>query len=262
MKEIVDLIKEKDVIVFCGAGLSSESGIPTFRGREGLWEKYDPQIYVTTGGISSLFVYETHKLKNFIIDFYTTILKAKPNYSHFALKKLEDRGYLIGIITQNIDDFHHQVGSKEVAEVHGNAYKFRCKSCQIEEKKVKQEVKGFIEELKREDNLKKIRKKILKFLGRCPKCKRRKEVGVVLFGDPLPEKELEKTYYYLNKAKTILCVGTSGLVYPAASFPLYAKERGAKIINVNISESNLDNFCDFLVREKSSNFFKKLLSNL
>jgi NAD-dependent deacetylase len=174
MKEIINLIKEKNVVAFCGAGVSSESGIPTFRGKGGLWEKYDPQIYATREGLASLFLYEVHKMKSFIIDFYTTFLKTKPNYSHFALKELEEKGYLVGIITQNIDDFHYQVGSRQVAEVHGNAYKFICPNCQTEEKRTKKEIENFIECLKKENTKKGIQKEILKFLGKCPKCKKKK----------------------------------------------------------------------------------------
>lgn len=262
MKEVAELIKNGAVVAFCGAGLSAESGIPTFRGKAGLWEKYDPNLYVTASGIQSLFLNQPAKLKNFIVECYELMLDAKPNEAHLALSELERKGYITGIITQNIDDFHFQAGSKNVAQVHGNAYTLECPSCGFSIKKEKAQWRALINKLKDTDSDKKIIATMLKFLGKCRMCNHRLESGIVLFEQSLPAAEVQKSYAYLDKAKVVLCIGTSGVVYPAASFPLYAKEKGAAIVTVNPQWSSLEAVSDFICRKSAVDFFKNLLLNL
>ena len=258
MKEIVDLIKKGNVVAFCGAGMSADSLIPTFRGKGGLWEKYNPNAYATIEGITSLFLFQPKKLKNFLIECYELMLDAKPNKAHFELAQLEKDGYLIGVITQNIDDLDYKAGSKEVAEVHGNIYSLRCPKCGWYEKKEKDEFIVFVNKLKETSGRREIQKRILEFLGKCSYCKARMGSGVVLFGQSLPEAEIEKSYNLLRQAHTVLCIGTSGVVYPAASFPVYAKEHGAKVVTINPDDTSLDSVSDLIIREKASDFFEKL----
>lgn len=258
MKEIVQLIKKGRVVAFCGAGMSAESGIPTFRGEGGLWSRYDPNVYVTASGIRSLFSDYPEKLRDFIIECYQIMLDTKPNQAHYGLAELEKRGYLVGIITQNIDDFHHQAGSKEVAQVHGNAYEFNCPGCGFSTRKTRQQWKGFIARLKRADEKDEIKNALLEFLGKCPRCKDMLQSSIVLFGQSLPESEIEKSYGYLDQAKLILCIGTSGVVYPAASLPLYAKERGATLVTINPEWSSLEAASELIYRKTAVDFFKNL----
>lgn len=259
IKKAVELIKQGSVVAFCGSGLSRESGIPTFRGREGLWEKYDPNLYVTEDGLFSRLLHHPQDFRNFVLEFYAALIEAQPNAGHKVLKKLEDKGYLNGIITQNIDDFHWQAGSKKVAEIHGNAYSFICRNCGHKLKKDKKEWSDFLASIKDLNVKGKIIKTTLRFPGKCPACKiRRMESGIVLFGQGLPEGALQASYDFLRHAKILLCVGTNSVVYPAASFPSYAKECGAKIININISDNPLDETADLIYRCKSGDFFKEL----
>ena len=262
IQEITELIKKGGIVCFCGSGLSAESGVATFRGAGGLWEKYDPAIYASVDAIMHLFLHQPHKLAEFTIDFYQVLLTAKPNYAHYALAELEKRDLLIGTITQNIDDFHGQAGAVNIAEVHGNSYVFECKPCGYRIKKEKQEVSQFIDTLKNKKTKERIAAAMTRFMGKCPYCHRRCESGIVLFGQSLPQEEIRKTYSYIGNAKAMLCVGTSGVVYPAASFPYHAKESGLKVINVNIETNPIDQISDFIVRETSVNFFKKLLPHL
>lgn len=259
MKKIVELIKKGGVVAFCGAGMSAESGIHTFRGEDGLWQKYDPNIYVTASGISDLFLNHPQKLKEFIVECYQIMLDAKPNQAHCGLAELESKGYLEGIITQNIDDLHYQAGSKNIAEVHGNAYEFNCPECGFLVKKTKNQWQDFIARLKEVKEDEKIKEVMLEFLGNCPKgCGCMMQSSVVLFGQSLPEEEIKKSYGYLDRAKLVLCIGTSGLVYPAASFPPYAKEKGATIATINPENSSLDGICDFIYRKTAVDFFENL----
>ena len=262
MREVVALIKRGKVVAFCGAGLSAESGIPTFRGKAGLWEKYDPQIYVNVQGIKSLLFSQADKLRDFIVDFYGVMLAAKPNLAHYTLNNLEKNGYLTGIITQNIDDFHTFAGSNNVSELHGNAYVLKCYRCDFSIKKTKEEWKKFIDSLKGIADKDSIVKAITSFMGRCPYCFKNLESCMVLFGQSLCEETLRKSYDYLNKAKTLLFIGTSGVVYPAASFPLYAKEKGAVVINVNPHDSSVDEIADFCIRSPALSFFENLSLHL
>ncbi len=258
-KNLVSLLKRGRIVAFCGAGISAESGIPTFRGEDGLWKKYDPTVYATVEGIVYLLIKSPLSLRDFIVESYQIFLNAQPNFAHYALKKLEDKNLLIGIITQNIDDLHFRCGSKNVAEIHGNAFEFLCRRCNWRIKRTPKELESFIYQLKKEKSKWRIVKGILKFLGRCPQCNRRLESGIVFFGQQLPQKELERSYQYLNQAKTLLCIGTSGVVYPAASLPYYAKERGVKIVVINPEASELDEIADYLVREEASQFFRRII---
>ena len=117
------------VACLTGAGISAESGIPTFRGKGGLWEKYDPELYGNASGLLHLLASSPQRLVDFIADFYSILLKAHPNPGHFALALLEKEGLLGSIITQNIDNLHQGSGSRSVIELHGNAYRIRCGAC-------------------------------------------------------------------------------------------------------------------------------------
>jgi NAD-dependent deacetylase len=262
LKEIISLIKKGNIVAFCGAGLSVESGIPTFRGKGGLWDKYNPNIYATVEGITSLLLVCPKKIRNFIIDFYSVLLDTEPNDAHFSLKELEERGLLLGIITQNIDDLHCQAGSVEVAEIHGNAYEFLCSHCNFSIKKSKEEVREFVSRIKEVNSRKDILKEIFQFMGKCVKCGKRLQSGVVLFGQSLPSCAIEKSYRYLNEAEVVLCIGTSGVVYPAASLPLYAQKKGAKVISINPEISSLDRISDFVYHRQGGDFFRNLMLNL
>ena len=262
MTEIVSLLKKGDAVAFCGAGFSCESGVPTFRGRGGLWERYDPALYASQEGLAVLFAHQPQKISNFIIDFYSLLLRSEPNFAHYCLAGLEKKGLLIGTITQNIDDFQRQAGAVNIAEIHGNAYLFRCPQCSDSIKKSKEEVKDFIAHLKTKINRQGILRAILKFAGRCPRCRQRLMSGVVLFGQQLPQKEMDKSYAYINKAKSVLCIGTSGIVYPAATIPYLAKEKGAKIIMVNPQATSLDAIVDYVVPDTAVNFFTRVMSLL
>ncbi|UCC95508.1 MAG: NAD-dependent protein deacylase [Candidatus Omnitrophota bacterium] len=262
MKDVASRIKKGNVVAFCGAGLSAESGIPTFRGRGGLWEKYDPQLYGSAEGLSTLLLSEHKNVRDFVTDFYSILLEAKPNYAHYALSQLEERGYLRGIITQNIDDFHFQAGSRNVAEIHGNAYVFRCEMCDFAVKKEKDQVNAFLKSLAALNEREDVVGEIFGFMGYCPHCHRRLEPGIVLFGQSLPLKEVEKCYEYLDNAEVVLCVGTSGTMYPAASFPLYAHQKGTEVIIVNPEDSFLDSISDCTFYQGACSFFKNLFLHL
>jgi len=258
IESAAELIKKGSVAAFCGSGVSRESGVPVFRGREGLWEKYDPNLYVTEEGILSRLLHFPQDFRDFIVELYGALLQAKPGYSHYSLRELEIKRLLTGIITQNIDDLHFQAGSREVVEIHGNAYAFICRGCGVFNKRSRADWLNFVANISRISGRIDIIREVLRFAGKCPSCDRRLESSIVLFGQHLPEETVRKSYEILNKSGVLLCVGTSGVVYPAASFPAYAKQRGAKIVNVNPAASRLDDIADINCRMKAGEFFSAL----
>ncbi|MFH1772445.1 MAG: Sir2 family NAD-dependent protein deacetylase [Candidatus Omnitrophota bacterium] len=262
MQDIVDTIKQGNVVAFCGAGLSKDSGIPTFRDKGGLWDRYNPSVYATLEGLTSLLLYQPASLKKFLVEAYTLILNAKPNQAHYGLKYLEKQGYVTCIITQNIDDLHWQAGSESITEIHGNIYRFACLKCDYSVKKSKSEVISFLQKLKIKERSREIIAAVLEFTGKCKSCKKRLSSDVVLFGQLLPESQIQRSYSYLHRATCVLCIGTSLTVYPAATLPLYARERGAKIINVNCGESSLEAVADINIYQEAGCFFNNLLKQI
>ncbi|MCM8818468.1 MAG: RNA polymerase subunit sigma [Candidatus Omnitrophica bacterium] len=255
LDEFLDLIKNsKYIVAFTGAGISTESGIPQFRGTQGLWEKYNPEIYGTLPGIISQFFISPKKVVNFIYDFTYPILNSKPNISHLTLAKLENKGYLNTIITQNIDNLHQESGSKNVIELHGNLYRWICKKCKKEEVIEKNKLKEFVEELKIFQGRRNLVKHILNFI-KC-KCGGRKRPEIVFFGELLPKDEFIKAEQESKKSDLFIIIGTSGLVRPASDFPYIAKENRAKIIEINKEKSYFENISDLIFNRPSGEVLK------
>jgi len=258
MKEIIDRLKKGKVCVLTGAGISQESGIPTFRGKGGLWEKYDPQIYATMPQTLFTFLRSPQKIVDFVSDFYRVLLNSKPNFAHIFISELEKKGLIEGIITQNIDDLHQKAGSKKVCQVHGNAFEFLCVRCGYKEKKNKEQIEEFLEKIKKIKSKRfRLINEFMRFVGRCKKCKYRLRPNVVFFGESLPQKELETALSWLKSAKTLLVIGTSGVVFPVAEFPYYAKKNGSFVIEIN-PEPGFEKIADLVIRERAQKFFEKL----
>jgi NAD-dependent deacetylase len=265
-KEIKDYIKKNfrrgKVACLTGAGISAESGIPTFRGKGGLWEKYDPQIYANPEGLLSRFRRYPADIVNFMVDFYSLLLKARPNPAHLALSVLEKDNILSAIITQNIDNLHQVSGSRSVIELHGNAFRIRCTECPRKITLEEDRLKEMIDLLKINQNSRiKILKIFSRYFPRCS-CGSRFRIDIVLFGEVLPQDELAKAYKELDSCNLLLLVGTSLVVYPAASLPLYAKEKGAKLMEINNEDSAFSDFCDYQIRGRASEVLPEIVKAL
>jgi NAD-dependent deacetylase len=265
-KEVKDYIKKNfkrgKVACLTGAGISAESGIPTFRGKGGLWEKYDPQIYANTEGLLSRFRRYPADIVNFMVDFYSLLLKARPNPAHLALSVLEKDNILSAIITQNIDNLHQVSGSRSVIELHGNAFRIRCTECPRKITLEEDRLKEMIDLLKINQNSRiKILKIFSRYFPRCS-CGSRFRIDIVLFGEMLPEESLSQAYKQLDNSDTLLLVGTSLVVYPAASLPLYAKEKGAKLMEINNEDSAFSDFCDYQIRGRASEVLPEIVKAL
>jgi NAD-dependent deacetylase len=236
----VELIENSEyLVVFTGAGISIESGIPTFRGENGLWEKYDMN-YLT------LDYFYNSPAASWVFNkkiFYETFEGKKPNIAHLALSQLENYGIVKSIITQNIDNMHTLAGSKNVIEFHGNARLAVCTKC---------DKKYDIDE-----NL------INNMPPKCEACNEVLKPDFIFFGESLDGRIYNQAFDEAEKADVVLVIGTTGIIRPASNVPIYAKETGAKIIEINTEASEYTNdITDIFINEKATIAMGEILKSI
>ncbi len=233
--EAADLIKRsKYLTAFTGAGISVESGIPPFRGKDGLWSKFDPSLLELSRFYEN--PVESWRLLKSI--FYGSYANAEPNEAHLVLARLEKRGILKWIITQNIDTLHHKAGNRNVTEYHGTLRYLRCLKCG--------RVYETTDELIKQDP------------PTCS-CGGVLKPDIVFFGESIPEKAIREVSEVVPKTDVMLVIGTTGEIYPASLIPGAAKNNGAKIIEVNVERSNYtDTITDIFLQGKASVVLKNL----
>ncbi len=225
----------KHVTVFTGAGISVESGIPPFRGAEGIWSKYNPIVL----DISYFLSNPTESWKVIKEIFYDFFGKAKPNPAHFSISELEKLGIVKAVITQNIDGLHHEAGSKIVYEFHGTSKDLICINCSS---------KYPVEEVDL-DSIPPL----------CPKCGGLLKPDFVFFGEQIPPEAHKNSFAETEVADVFLVVGTTGEIMPASLIPRDAKENGATIIEVNTAPSKYTNhITDIFLRGKASTILTEL----
>ncbi len=210
----------KRLVAFTGAGISADSGIPTYRGAGGLWSKYDPDKYANI----QYFRKDPAYYWRFFRDVrYPLLTDAHPNEAHTALAQLESSGRLGALITQNIDGLHQEAGSERLLELHGNTRRFLCQQCAA--------VFGLEILWKRLNE---------QLPPTCPECGGGLRPDVVLFGEMLPEAVLRQAVEAARSADVILVVGSSLVVQPAAGLPVLTMEHGGRLIIVNVGPTPLD----------------------
>ncbi len=209
--------KAAHLVAFTGAGISVESGIPPFRGPGGLWEIYDPTHFELAYFIS----HPSESWATLKSIFYERFEKASPNEAHLVLARLEDRGLLKTIITQNIDNLHRRAGSRNVIEYHGSCRELVCLGC-------RSRYTVTAEILKNEEM-------------RCG-CGGLLKPDFVFFGEDIPVESAEGTLAETALADVMLVIGTTGEVFPASQVPVAAKRSGATIIEVNVQPSGYTDY--------------------
>ena len=248
IKQAAEIISKADyAIAFSGAGMSAESGIPTFRDPGGIWDRFDPGEIGSSGGLMAFAVRNPERIREFLSESVNTFKRADPNPGHFSLSDLEKMGILKSIITQNVDALHTLAGNTKVFEVHGNLYRFRCTSC------------GYLEKMDREAILERMNEVLhseafslellLGALPTCGKCSKIMRPDVVMFGEPVLQ--MEESMREARRADVVIILGTSGVVYPAAAVPIEAKRSKAKIIEINPTENAFRGITDVYVRRSS-----------
>jgi NAD-dependent deacetylase len=218
----------KYLVAFTGAGISVESGIPPFRGEDGLWSTYDP----------------THFEINYFIShpddcwitlkkiFYEKFEKAYPNEAHYVLSRLEERGLLKAVITQNIDNLHTRAGSTNVVEYHGNSRELVCLECG----------KNY-----------EVSPSLLKESRMRCCCGGLLKPDFVFFGEEIPKKALLGVWSETSRTDLMLIIGTTGEIFPASQIPVEAKRSGAKLIEINVEPSSYtDGITDIFIQGKAS----------
>ena len=237
------LLKSSYPIVLSGAGISADSGIPTFRSDSKLNNNFTKPIYF---GHYKYFMKNPKKWWKDQLDFSSNpgrtkfrhaVENAKPNKGHYALTKMQKNNYVKNIITQNVDELHTRSGSKNVLEIHGSRYKCRCIKCGL---RFPRESISF------------------KTLPPICECGGIIKYDTVLFGEPIPKNILEDCVKIINKADLILVTGTSTLVNPAASFPVHIKKNGGIIIEANTMPTPISKIADVVLRGSTSETLPEL----
>ena len=222
-----------------GAGVSAESGIPTFRGEGGLWTKFDP---IKVASIE-YFMADPSAYWKVSKDRGRVALVARPNPGHDALAALEAAGHLAAVVTQNTDGLHQESGSRNVIEVHGSGRTVQCLDCGNREPR--SEVQARLE------------------VEMPPRCKVCGGVflkpTVVLFGEAMPQAAIQEAFALARQADVMLVVGTSLVVYPAADIPLVAVRAGAKLVVVNAEPTPFDELAEVVIRGKSGEVLPEIV---
>jgi NAD-dependent deacetylase len=209
--------KAKYAVAFTGAGISVESGIPPFRGENGLWNTTDP-IFLEIEFFRKKPLQSWQKIKEI---FYDSLGDAEPNIAHKILAKMEERSFIETVITQNIDHLHQKAGSRYVYEIHGTYKQLVCTECSSEYDM------SFAD---------------LNYLPpTCFVCKGILKPDMVFFNEPIPAFAKKRSFEEASKCDVLLIIGTNAEVLPAAEIPVKAKENGAKIIEINIKPSHFTN---------------------
>jgi NAD-dependent deacetylase len=222
------------VCVLTGAGISSESGVPVFRGASGLWRNFRPEDLATPEAFARdpRLVWEWYDWRR------QRIAEAEPNASHFALAELERVKPEFTLITQNVDGLHRRAGSRNVLLLHGDIWTLRCTGCGLEQTDE--------------------RVPLPEIPPRC-NCGGLLRPGVVWFGEGLPAAVWDNAQKAARSADILLVVGTSAVVYPAAGLVPMAKNAGAKVVEINVDETPLSSGVDCSLRGKSGEILPQLL---
>jgi NAD-dependent deacetylase len=232
IERLAQLITEsKKVIVFTGAGISTESGIPDFRSPGGIWSRYDPDDFTIQKFLSS----PSARKNIWKMSAESGLLtEAEPNPAHYAIAELYQLGKLDCVITQNIDNLHQKAGVPEdrVFELHGNTRWAVCLSCRrrFPMHEILQKIKAGIE------------------VPDCPECQGILKPGAVFFGEALPQETLQKATRCSQNCDLFIVIGSTLLVYPAAYMPTYAREAGARLVIVNLTRTPLDHHATVVIR--------------
>jgi NAD-dependent deacetylase len=239
------IIQSKKAIVFTGAGISTESGIPDFRSPGGIWSRYDPEDFTIQRFLSSPVARKT--IWKMSIE-GGLLAEAEPNLAHHAIAELHQLGKLDCVITQNIDSLHQKAGVPEdrVFELHGNVRWVVCLSCRrrFPMPEVLQRIKDGIA------------------VPDCPDCQGILKPDAVFFGEALPQGTLREAIRRSQNCDLFIVIGSTLVIYPAAYIPTYATEAGATLAIVNLTPTPFDHYAEVVIRGKAGEIMSKVMEEV
>jgi len=245
VEQVADLIfRSKRILVFSGAGISTESGIPDFRGKDGIWTKVDPEDFTIQRFLASE---DNRRMQWKMLVEGGLVKSVKPNDAHFAVAELEKMGKLDCVVTQNIDNLHQAAGNSPelVFELHGNMQFARCLKCN--ERFPMPEI---LERLKTED------------IPACVKCDGILKPDAVFFGESLPQEVLSEAARRASYSDLCIVIGSTLIVYPAAYIPMYAIDAGAKLVIINIGDTPLDSRAAVRIERKAGETMTEVIKHV
>lgn len=247
IREVARLIREaKNVVIFVGAGLSTESGIPDFRSPGGVWDKYDPADF----DFHNFLTRESSREKywQMATEMYDAMRDAKPNAGHVAIAELEKLGKLDCLITQNIDGLHFKAGNSEakVFELHGTAMHVACLDCNR-----RYERDPIQERIASGDRA-----------PRCDSCGGPLKPATISFGQNMPERETAEAFRRSAACDLFIVIGSSLVVYPAAQMPVEAKRSGAKLVIINRDATPCDKMANVILRGPAGQIMESILQKV
>lgn len=240
-KLIDKLQRAQHLVVLTGAGVSAESGIPTFRDAlTGLWENFDAEELASENGFLAdpALVWGWYEWRR------QRVLQAKPNAAHATIARLAQRVPKLTLITQNVDDLHERAGNAEVLHLHGSFHRPRCIACETPY--------SFPDSTQNSSQESRI------YPPRCTICGGQVRPGVVWFGEMLPQFEWQQAEQACANADLLMIVGTSGLVWPAADLPYKAEQSGCSIVQINPSITSFNSIAEFNLCGKAGELLPKL----
>lgn len=244
--QVADLVaKSEKIIFFTGAGVSTESGIPDFRGPDGIWSKYDPEDFTIDRFLADSKVRKLHW--EFLTGGGLNITVAQPNPAHYAIAELEKMGKLYGVVTQNVDGLHQKSGVSEnmVFQLHGDLSHAKCLSCTT-----RYPMEEIIEWMARDKDLEE---------PKCAACKGMLKPDAVFFGEQLPWGVLMESEKRSRACDLCIVLGSSLVVYPAAMIPQYAQQGGAKLVIINMGATEMDRMADIRIDAKAGEVTPRIL---
>jgi NAD-dependent deacetylase len=233
------LVREKlaaaqSVVVLTGAGISADSGVPTFRGADGLWRNFRAEDLATPAAFERdpRLVWEWYNWRREVI------ATKQPNAAHEIIAEIERQHAQFRLITQNVDGLHRAAGSHKLSEIHGNIWMVRCTGCRrvVENREVP-----------------------IQILPMCAHCHSLLRPHIIWFGESLAEEDLRQSYTALRSCDLCLIIGTSGVVYPAAGFASLAKEAGAFVVEINLDETPQADVVDLSLRGRAKEIVPLLI---
>ena len=244
INQVAGLIFEADrIVIFTGAGVSTESGIPDFRSPGGLWDRYDPRDFYFQRFISD----EEAREKYWVMhsELYRLLKNTIPNAAHYACVQLNRFGKLDCVITQNIDNLHQAAGlpPEKVIELHGNALTVSCLTCR--HTVTREAVQHRLDAGEK--------------VPACIECGGILKPDTIAFGQAMPVDALRKAEYRSEHSDLFMVVGSSLMVQPAAFMPIHATSRGARLVIINLTETPYDHEASILIREQSGAVMAKIV---